>query len=63
MISTGAVVDYAERRFTLHCDDAERLLAALRPGAAGADALAEELGRRDDLFPDVLNAVAEVLGM
>src|SRR2546425_7711827 len=29
MISTGAVPDYAERRFKLHCDDAERLVAAL----------------------------------
>jgi 1,4-alpha-glucan branching enzyme len=62
MISTGAVVDYAERRFTLHCDDAERLLAALQSGAPGAAALAAELGRRDELFPDVLDSVAEVLG-
>jgi 1,4-alpha-glucan branching enzyme len=63
MISTGAVVDYAERRFTLHCDDAERLLGALRSDAAGADALADELGRRDELFPDVLDSLAEVLGV
>jgi 1,4-alpha-glucan branching enzyme len=63
MISTGAVVDYAERRFALHCDDTERLLAALRAGDAGAEALAAELGRRDTLFPDVLDGVAEALGM
>jgi 1,4-alpha-glucan branching enzyme len=61
MISTGAVVDYAERRFALHCDDAERLLGALRPGATGGEALAAELGRRDALFPDVLESVAEAL--
>jgi 1,4-alpha-glucan branching enzyme len=63
MISTGAVPDYAERRFKLHCDDAERLLATLTPGAAGDGArLAAELERRDGLFPNVLEAVAEVVG-
>src|SRR3989441_4969783 len=64
MISTGAVPDYAERRFKLHCDDAERLVAALTSGSAGGGgvALAAELERRDGLFPNVLDAVAEVLG-
>ncbi|HEV8305701.1 MAG TPA: 1,4-alpha-glucan branching protein domain-containing protein [Gemmatimonadales bacterium] len=65
IISTGAVVDYAERRFTLHCDDAERLTAALAAGGAaleGATRLAEELERRDNLFPTVLAQVAEALG-
>jgi 1,4-alpha-glucan branching enzyme len=67
MISTGAVPDYAERRFKLHCDDAERLIAALTSGSSGnggegSAALAAELERRDDLFPNVLEAVAEVLG-
>src|SRR5205823_9859498 len=62
IISTGAVVDYAERRFTLHCDDAERLIKALAGGdLEGAGRLADELGRRDDLFPDVLAQVAEAL--
>jgi 1,4-alpha-glucan branching enzyme len=79
MISTGAVPDYAERRFKLHCDDAERLLAALssplvpRSGTSppvplslrerGDDGLrlAEELRRRDDVFPDILAAVREAL--
>jgi 1,4-alpha-glucan branching enzyme len=62
IISTGAVVDYAERRFTLHCDDAERLIKALASGALEAAApLAQELARRDDLFPDVLAQVAEAL--
>ena len=62
MISTGAVPDYAERRFTLHCDDLARLLAALGSGAVeGAVRLAEELRRRDDVFPDVLDGVAAVV--
>src|SRR5204863_9499626 len=44
IISTGAVVDYAERRFTLHCDDAERLIKALAGGdLEGAGRLADEL--------------------
>ena len=62
IISTGAAADYAERRFKEHCDDAHALLAALAPGAedrlSHAQARAEELARRDDLFPDVLSAVA-----
>ncbi len=63
MISTGAVPDYAERRFKLHCDDAERLLATLTSGSSGDGAsLATELERRDGLFPNVLEAVAEVVG-
>src|SRR5690349_7040472 len=62
IISTGAVVDYAERRFTQHCDDAERLIAALASGALeAAGRVAAELARRDDLFPDVLAQVAEAL--
>jgi len=64
MISTGAVPDYAERRFRQHCDDAERLLAALTSGGSGDGvALATELERRDELFPNVLEAVAEALGV
>jgi 1,4-alpha-glucan branching enzyme len=64
IISTGAVVDYAERRFTQHCDDAERLIKALGGGeleAGGGGRMADELARRDDLFPDILGQVAEAL--
>ncbi|MBI1966902.1 MAG: DUF1957 domain-containing protein [Gemmatimonadetes bacterium] len=66
IISTGAVADYAERRFALHCGDAEQLVAALAPGAPaaaleGSQRLAEALGRRDDVFPDVLPSVAAAL--
>ena len=62
MISTGAVPDYAERRFKLHCDDAERLVAALTSASSDGVRLATELEQRDGLFPNVLEAVAEVLG-
>ena len=67
MISTGAVPDYAERRFNLHCDDAETLMDALKPRApegALAEALEKvlELQARDDLFPNILDSVEEVLG-
>jgi len=63
IISTGAAADYAEQRFTLHCDAAERLTAALAPGATaeGAARLADDLHGRDDLFPDVLAAVAAAI--
>jgi len=67
IISTGAATDYAERRFVLHCDDADLLVSALKSDApAGAldDAVQRVAGlrARDDLFPDVLDAVAEALG-
>jgi 1,4-alpha-glucan branching enzyme len=59
ILSTGAVPDYAERRFNGHCQDAERLLDGLRTGALeGATRLAAELAQRDAVFPDVLDAVA-----
>jgi 1,4-alpha-glucan branching enzyme len=65
IISTGAVVDYAERRFTLHCDDADRLVAALTPGSGvpleEGQRLAAELEPRDPLFPDLLPAIAAAL--
>jgi len=66
IISTGVAADYAERRFSLHCDDAEALISALAPGAdatalEAAASRAAELGTRDDLFPDVLEAVAGAL--
>ncbi|HEU4588571.1 MAG TPA: 1,4-alpha-glucan branching protein domain-containing protein, partial [Gemmatimonadales bacterium] len=65
IISTGAVVDYAERRFNLHCGDAERLVSALTPGSGVSleegQRLAEALERRDPLFPGLLPAVAAAL--
>jgi 1,4-alpha-glucan branching enzyme len=67
MISTGAVPDYAELRMNLHCNDAETLLEALKPNApegavAAALEMIPELQLRDDLFPNILDSVAEVLG-
>ncbi|HEX5963750.1 MAG TPA: 1,4-alpha-glucan branching protein domain-containing protein [Gemmatimonadales bacterium] len=66
IISTGAAADYAEKRFREHCEDAEKLIAALgssREGdLAAAQGLAEELYRRDHLFPNVLPAIAAALG-
>ena len=67
IISAGEVTDYGERRFALHCDDVDRLVTALEHTvAAGADLggatrLAEELHRRDDCFPHVLESVVETL--
>lgn len=62
ILSTGAVPDYAERRFVGHCEDAERLLAGLRAGTLeGAARLADELWQRDAVFPDVLEAVAHAV--
>jgi len=66
IISTGAAADYAEKRFKEHCDDAEKLISALGPGREGdlesSQHLAEEMYRRDQLFPNVLPAVAAALG-
>jgi 1,4-alpha-glucan branching enzyme len=66
IISTGAAADYAERRFREHCNDAEQLITALGPGREAdlesAQRRAEELGQRDQLFPNVLPAVAAALG-
>ena len=63
IISTGEVADYATRRFNLHCDDLERLLATLAGGSVleSANALAEELRRRDDVFPDILPTLERII--
>jgi len=66
MISTGAVPDYAEKRFGLHCADLEALLPALSPGAsedtvARAREHAGALEERDPLFPGILDSVRRVL--
>ncbi|MEO8139773.1 MAG: 1,4-alpha-glucan branching protein domain-containing protein [Gemmatimonadota bacterium] len=64
IISTGAVTDYAVKRFTEHCTEAEFLLSALAPGApnlAAAQTRAEELWLQDHVFPNVLDAVRAAL--
>jgi 1,4-alpha-glucan branching enzyme len=65
IISTGAAADYAERRFREHCEVAEELVGGLErgdPELEGARHRAEELRGRDDLFPEILPAVAAALG-
>jgi 1,4-alpha-glucan branching enzyme len=67
LITTGAVSDYAERRFSLHADATERLVerleAAVGAGRMPEDAAAmvEELERRDALFPHLLPQVASAV--
>jgi 1,4-alpha-glucan branching enzyme len=66
IISTGAAADYAERRFREHSEDAEQLIAALGPGREAdlesAQRRAEDLAHRDQVFPNVVPAVAAALG-
>jgi len=67
IISTGAVADYAEQRFQFHCEHAERLVAALESGSPealeSAQQDARDVARRDDLFPNVLDAVEAAIGV
>jgi 1,4-alpha-glucan branching enzyme len=66
IISTGAAADYAEKRFREHCEQTEKLIAALGPGREGeleaSQQLAAELYQRDHVFPNVLAAVAAAQG-
>jgi len=66
VISTGTAADYAERRLREHCDGAENLVRALAAGTpdelASARVHAADLARTDDLFPDILAAVAAATG-
>jgi 1,4-alpha-glucan branching enzyme len=66
IISTGAVTDYAIRRFNGHADACDRLFGAIRDGLISGDLtnatnLALELHTQDDLFPNVLDSVKAVL--
>jgi len=66
IISTGAVTDYAIRRFNGHADSCERLFNAIRDGLASGDLtnatnLAFEMRAQDDLFPNILDSVRAVL--
>jgi 1,4-alpha-glucan branching enzyme len=66
IVSTGAVVDYAERRFVGHCEDLESLLSGLGPGAPAsaveeARRRADLLCERNGLFPGILDAVQAAL--
>ncbi|HUQ84476.1 MAG TPA: 1,4-alpha-glucan branching protein domain-containing protein [Gemmatimonadaceae bacterium] len=66
IISTGAVTDYAIRRFNGHVDACDRLLDAIRDGLASGDLTsatdaASELRKQDDLFPEILGSLRTVL--
>jgi 1,4-alpha-glucan branching enzyme len=68
IISTGAVTDYAIRRFNGHADACDRLFGAIRDGLASGDLtsatnIALELGQQDDVFPNVVESVRRVLQM
>ncbi len=63
-LTGGTATDYAERRFSEHATNARILTAALRPGTRdpeGASRFAENLRRRDDIFPDILPAIHAAL--
>jgi 1,4-alpha-glucan branching enzyme len=66
IISTGAAADYAEERFQRHCEDAEALITALslsrESDLESAQRRAEALDRRDQLFPNIIPAIAAALG-
>ncbi len=67
IMSTGEVGDYAVRRFTRHAQDCNRLLNFLDLALAGGDVdggvtLSDKLKRRDDIFGEMLPAIASVLG-
>ena len=66
IISTGAASDYAEKRFREHCDETEKLIAALSPGREGdlesSQQIAAELYQQDHVFPNILPAIAAALG-
>jgi 1,4-alpha-glucan branching enzyme len=66
IISTGAVADYAVRRFNEHADACDRLFTEIEHGLASGDLttatnLAVDLRAQDDLFPNVLESVRAVL--
>jgi 1,4-alpha-glucan branching enzyme len=65
IISTGAAADYATTRFEGHAADLTTLLDALAAGSeadlAAALDTAEEMRRRDDIFPEILPVLAQVL--
>jgi 1,4-alpha-glucan branching enzyme len=63
IITTGAAADYAEKRFKEHCDQAEGLMIGLQASEfiGPATHLAEQYGRRNLLFPDILPAISSAL--
>jgi len=63
IISSETATDYASRRFAEHADNCRQLLRGLSADdPSAARARAAELRAINDVFPDVLRAVAEVVG-
>jgi 1,4-alpha-glucan branching enzyme len=62
LISTGEVADYASQRFAGHADALDTLLVALEGRRVDTvTSLMAALHARDDVFPDILDAVASVV--
>jgi 1,4-alpha-glucan branching enzyme len=64
IISTGEAADYANQRFDEHCGQAEDLVRALAGGKIDDATMqrVEALGAQDNIFPNVLRSIAEVVG-
>jgi 1,4-alpha-glucan branching enzyme len=65
IISTGEADDYAIKRFKGHVSDTQGLLQGLRYGQETGDwdgvrRFAEQLLRRDNLFPDILESLERI---
>jgi 1,4-alpha-glucan branching enzyme len=64
IISTAEAADYASQRFDEHCGQAEDLVRVLQKGTIDDATMhrVEALGAQDNLFPNVLRSVEEVVG-
>ena len=62
IISSATAGDYATKRFVEHLDNLDRLLAPLETGVVPIEArlLAADLRATNDVFPDVLSALATI---
>jgi len=63
IISTGEAADYANQRFDEHCGQAEDLVRVLASGKIDDATMqrVEALGAQDNIFPNVLRSIAEVI--
>ncbi len=63
IISTGEAADYANQRFDEHCGQAEDLVRVLASGKIDDATMqrVEALGAQDNIFPNVLRSLAEVI--
>ena len=63
IISTAEAADYASQRFDEHCGQAEDLVRVLQSGTIDDATMhrVEALGAQDNLFPNVLRSIEEVV--